>query len=423
MKQHAKSLVVHVLGWQVRRLRKKNELMIIGVVGSIGKTSTKFAVAQILKEAKVVRFQEGNYNDIVSVPLVFFGQTMPSLLNPFAWLRIFYRNERQLRRNYPYDVVVVELGTDAPGQISKFSRYLRCDIAIVTALTPEHMEFFKSMDAVAAEEMSVVNFSDKVILNKDLCSPKYYKNFLDNVITYGTSGVVDYGIDKVKTTRNGSKYVVSMPDRQLELNQDAFGLPEIYSAVAGVVAADLDGLTDQQIKHSVRKLMPVSGRMQRLEGIKRSLILDDTYNASPVAMKASLDILYAMKAPQKIAILGNMNEMGEHSKAAHVEVGNYCEPEQLDLVVTIGPDANEFLAPAAKKRGCDTQSFDNPYDAAEFIKSVLKEKAIILAKGSQNKVFAEEAVKLLLANPNDAEKLVRQSKQWMKKKRKNFENG
>src|SRR5581483_9254604 len=110
-------------------------------------------------------------------------------------------------------------------------------------------------------------------------------------------------------------------------------------------------------------------RMQRLKGIKDSLIIDETYNASPFAVKAALDSLYAMKAPQKIAILGNMNELGESSEEAHREIGAYCEPKQLNLVVTIGPDANKFTAEEPKKNGCQVASFNDPYSAGEFVRN------------------------------------------------------
>ncbi len=132
-------------------------------------------------------------------------------------------------------------------------------------------------------------------------------------------------------------------------------------------------------------------------------------------------MLYGMEAPQKIAILGNMNELGRLSPDAHREIGGLCDPAQLDIVVTIGPDANAYLAPAAAANGCKVKTFDTPYAAGEYLKSRVKRGAIIFAKGSQNKVFAEEAIKLLLADPQDAAKLDRQSAYWLDRKRKSFE--
>jgi UDP-N-acetylmuramoyl-tripeptide--D-alanyl-D-alanine ligase len=160
--------------------------------------------------------------------------------------------------------------------------------------------------------------------------------------------------------------------------------------------------------------------MQRLRGINNSVILDDTYNASPDATKAALDTLYKIDAPQKIALLGNMNELGGFSQDAHTDIGEYCNAKQLDLVVTLGPDANKYLAPAAEKNGCKVIRTTKPHEAAESIKEVIKAGTVILAKGSQNMVFAEEAVKALLENPDEADKLVRQSPEWLKKKQKAF---
>jgi len=135
-------------------------------------------------------------------------------------------------------------------------------------------------------------------------------------------------------------------------------------------------------------------------------------------MKAALHTLYRLAAPQKIAVLGNMNELGKYSEAAHHEIGQYCDPKQLDLLVTIGPDANKYLALTAAAKGCKVQQFDDPYSVGEYLKPIVKKGALVLVKGSQNRVFAEETVKLLLANPKDAEKLVRQSAEWLKKKAK-----
>ena len=148
--------------------------------------------------------------------------------------------------------------------------------------------------------------------------------------------------------------------------------------------------------------------------------MDETYNSSPLAAKAALDVLYGLQAPQKIAVLGNMNELGTFAKAAHIEVGEYCNPEHLDIVLTLGPEANKYLAPAARAKGCQVKTFQTPYEVGEFLRSHIQPNAVVLVKGSQNKVFAEEAIKLILANPADAERLVRQSPAWLKKKARNF---
>lgn len=413
MKKYFRAKIVAILGWQVRRLQNKNDFHTTVVVGSVGKTSTKFAIANALQHSKTVRWQKGNYNDHVTVPLVFFGHTSPRLFNPFAWLSIFIQNELQLMQKYPYTDVIVELGTDGPGQILAFKQWLRADVAVVTSIAPEHMEFFKDLDAVAREELSVQKFSKHLIVNADLVDIKYQALIKKNFITYGTKNAdITISIDtKLTVKKHGKKW----------LNLGAVhSIAEAYSKTAAILVADKRGVKESELIATANGFRSAPGRMQLLDGIKNSIIIDDTYNASPDAVIAALQTLYQRKSKHKIAMLGNMNELGSYSEQAHKMVGKYCDPKQLDLVITVGPDANEFIAPAAKAKGCSVQTFDSPYAAGEYVKKHVKHGSIVLAKGSQNNVYMEEALKSLLLHKKDQEKLVRQSTSWLKKKHKNF---
>ncbi len=417
MKRFAKKVIVMFLGWQVKRLRRKNPFKIIGVSGSIGKTSTKLAIASTLEHSFKVRYQDGNYNDHVSVPLIFFGRPMPSLFNPIAWLLLLMKNEVNIHRHYPYEVVVVEMGTDGPGQIKQFSKYLELDVSVVTAIAPEHMEFFKTIEEIANEEFSSATFSKKIILNADLCGSFMPANSSTPTITYGTSEALDYTITGYGDERYSNGFEVKNKNKLLITSKQSLGSSALgYSVCAAIAVANELGMSGESIEEGIKSIHPINGRLRRLEGINNTKIIDDTYNSSPVAANAGLDILYAEDAPQRIALLGNMNELGDYSKAAHEYVGEYCRPDKLDLVVTIGPDANKFLAGAAEKAGCKVARFYDPISAGEYIRKFIKPGAVILAKGSQNGVFAEEAVKILLANKDDEKFLVRQSPAWLKKK-------
>ncbi len=422
MKKRLKALLVAILGWQVRRLRAKNDFTVVAVVGSIGKTSTKFAIARMLSAGKKVQWQEGNYNDHVSVPLVFFGRSMPNILNPIAWLHIVITNEVRLHRRYPYEVVVVELGTDGPGQIAGFRKYLNVNIAVVTAIAPEHMESFDSIDAVAAEELSVQGFSDKLIINSDLTDARFTESVTKPIVTVGTKDA-DVQATTIKLGKNSTVNLQKNGSQWLKLEGSFYSKAEVYSLVLAAAVADKIGLSKEQIKQASTTLSPVSGRMKRLAGVNNSLIIDDTYNASPDATIAALSVLYAEKAQHKIALLGNMNELGDFAEAEHTRVGQYCDPKKLDLVVTLGPDANKYLAATAETNGCEVKRFNSPYELGAYVKQQLKDKTVVLAKGSQNNVYMEEAVKILLADPKDSSKLVRQSKSWQKIKAKNFKHG
>lgn len=404
---------------QVRRLRQKHDFKIIGIVGSVGKTSTKVAIAKTLGTTKRVLWQEGNYNVDLTVPLVLFSQPLPSLFNIIAWTKIWFQNQRIIKKPYPYDVVVLELGTDGPGQIADFA-YLEPDIAVVTAVAPEHMEFFGTVDEVAKEELAILDYAKKTLVNIDDVDPSYLKG--REFITYGLSS-------------NATYYTAQRQEKGLEGQQATFylgkghsftaaipmlGTPGAKMATAAVAVAHLLDEPLEAIEAGLKSVTAFPGRMRLFDGIKQSTLLDDTYNASPIAVKAALDAVYATDASQRIAILGSMNELGGYSQAAHKEVGEYCDPVKLDIVVTIGAAAKQFLAPAATARGCVVYTFDSPYAAGEFVKKQLKKNALVLAKGSQNRVFAEEALKPLLANKADVVDMVRQSDYWLSIKRQQF---
>lgn len=415
MKKLARQIVAAILGRQVRRLYKKNNFKVVAIAGSIGKTSTKLAIAHVLKAGFRVRYQYGNYNDLVTVPLVFFGESLPSLFNPFAWLAVFWRNRRQIAKKYPYDFVVIELGSDGPGQIAQFKKYLKIETAVLTSITPEHMEFFGSLDAVAKEELAVTALSNQVIANKDLSPAKYLKG-LANLKTYAIQQPANYRLVSKNSKliiRSGSKdAVVASSKNRSEAEQ--------YSLLAAAVIGLEFGMKTQDIEKGLNAFKPVPGRMQILRGIKGSTIIDDSYNSSPDALKLALSSFYKMPASQRVAILGNMNELGKESAESHAEIGKLCDPKKLDLVVTIGPDANGSLAPAAKTNGCEVKLFDDPYRAGQFVEAFIKSGAAVLVKGSQNGVFAEEAIKFLLADKKEYKRLVRQSDNWLDIKAKQF---
>lgn len=420
MKAFLKKIVVAILSWQVKRLYKKNsDLIVIGVTGSVGKTSTKLAISKIVSQKFKTQYQNGNYNDITTIPLVFFGQAAPNLFNPFAWLKTLFINELKIAKKYEYEVVVIELGADGPGQLAKFKKFLAFDIGVLTAITPEHMEYFKTLEAVAAEEKEIVNLSKTVLLNIDMIPAEFLP--ASSYISYGMNKKADYRLTDLVFDESGCRFNISENEKNIFSGKhEAIAEPLMYAVLAAVSVAKKLGLTDEEIENGIAEIKPAPGRMQILPGVKGSTIIDDTYNASPEAVRAALKTLYRLDAKQRIAILGNMNELGEYSEKEHRDIGVMCAPDKLDLVVTIGPDANKYLAEEAERQGCQVKRFENPSDAGKFVLENIKPGSAILAKGSQNKVFAEEAVKELLNNPNDQTRLVRQSEQWLKKKKDNF---
>nr|AIA13408.1 Mur ligase middle domain protein [uncultured bacterium] len=414
-----RAIVCGILERQVKKLRRRHSFKVVGVAGSIGKTSTKIAIARTLQATHQVQWQEGNYNDRVTIPLIFFGHSEPSLFNMFAWLRIFMKNARIIRKPYPYQYVVVELGTDRPGLTKEFA-YVKPDLIVLTAVTHEHMEYFKTLDGVAEEELRTLDFSDLALVNIDDTPAHYLEG--RTYKSYGTHEAADYGITEGKNVHlRGQEVTFRLGKKDsFTLEIPLLGKQGAKTALAAAAAAHLLGLSTPDIEKGVSGVSAFAGRMQVLYGQLNSTLIDDTYNSTPDAATAALDVMYGGDAPQRIAILGSMNELGDYSPEAHRIVGDYCDPSKLDLVVTVGKDSRDYLAPAAKDRGCQVKTFLDPNKAGKFVRKQLQEGAVVLAKGSQNGVFAEESLKPLLADKADEAKLVRQSAYWMGVKAKQF---
>jgi UDP-N-acetylmuramoyl-tripeptide--D-alanyl-D-alanine ligase len=421
IKRLGKAFLCRVLERQVCELRDKNDFKIIAVGGSVGKTSTKLAIAKTLAASKRTIYQDGNYNDRLTVPLVLFGEVEPSIFNVFAWMALLGRTRNKTISSYPYDIAVLEIGTDAPGQMEQFS-YLKPDLYVLSSIAPEHMVYFDGLDAVAEEELQPVKFSKQILINIDDTPLKYLP--AEAFTSYGFDTNAEYKItDSKPLGLMGQDLTVSLAGEALKVKVSALGKQGGKLILAAAASAHKMGVSTTDIAAGLQKITPVAGRMQVLAGTGGSSLIDDTYNSSPVAVKAALDVLYGAEAAQKIAILGSMNEMGDDSAGMHAEIGTYCDPDELQLVVTVGKEAQQYLAPAAEKAGCTIKSFASPYEAGEFVKSKLQKGAVVLAKGSQNGVFAEEALKTLLANQADQSKLVRQSPRWLDVKRRQFDAG
>ena len=414
IKKLGKAFLCTVLEAQVKRLRRNNDFKVIAVAGSVGKTTTKMAIAKTLGSKSRVCFEEGNYNDRLTVPLVLFGEREPAIFDIKAWLSLLKRTSKFSKQKFPFEYVVVELGSDAPGQLKKFS-YLRPDIFVLSAISVEHMEHFKNMESVAREELTPIHFSRTRIVNIDDVSSGYLAGV--SYLGYGFSAQLGYRVEESE----GNQITIQLDGKgAVSMTSPLLGSQGAKAVAAAAATAHQLGWDALSIRHGLEYISQVSGRMQALAGINGTTLIDDTYNSSPLAAKAALDYLYGFNSSNKIAILGSMNELGDESRASHEEVGRYCDPAKLSLVVTIGQHAEYYLAPVASANGCKVISFASPVDAGNYVKENLLQGSVVLAKGSQNYVFAEEALKLLLTNADDASKLVRQSEEWLTKKRLQF---
>jgi len=390
----------------VKYFRKHPEVKLVVVAGSVGKTSTKRAIATLLSQRYRVALHEGNHNTPMSVPVAILGINYPGDVHSIgAWISVLRAARERIKEPTGVDVIIAEIGADHPGDIVAFGKYLKPYIGVVTAVTPEHMEFFNSIEAVAQEELATGNFSQMAIINRDDIDGRF-ANFLTNpnVDTYGTSGAAEYRFEVEDFTVDaGYKGAVIMPELEqpIPVNLKVVGEHSIRPAMGAVAVAAKMGLMPDEIAKGLALIRPVPGRMNILRGIEESIIIDDTYNSSPLAASSALQALYGLQTPQRIAILGSMNELGTSSATEHEKIGLMCDPMMLSWVITIGEEAEKYLAPAARRRGCQVRSFKSAIEAGGF--------------AHQGGIYAEEAVKVLCMMDDDT-KLVRQSPEWMQTK-------
>jgi len=407
--------------------KKHPEVKLIVVVGSVGKTSTKIAIGTVLSQKLRVRLHEGNHNSELSAPLAILGVEFPTDLKSLSqWLTVFKAVRHRIKQPADVDVIIQELGTDAIGQIPHFGTYLNPDIAVVTSVAPEHMEYFKTLDAVAAEELSVVNYSKTALINRDDIPGVYAAGITNpNINTYGTTDMAEYRfITDDYTFEDGFTGLFSASGfaEPVLTNLRLVGEHSLRAAVvAGAVATKL-GFSPQEAAKAMTNIRAVKGRMNILRGVNESIIIDDSYNSSPLAVASALRSLYQMNVPQKMAVLGSMNELGDMSAKAHEDVGALCDPLQLTHVITVGDEAEKYLAPAARTHGCHVMCFKSPLEAGAYAHKFLEKGGAVLFKGSQGGVYLEEAIKVILHSTDDEEQLVRQSPEWLKKKQAFFDS-
>lgn len=411
----------------VKFFQKHPDVKLIAVVGSVGKTSTKIAIGTVLAEKYRVAMQENNHNTELSAPLAILGIEFPENVRSIGqWLTVFRAIRKRINMPSGTDVVIQELGTDGPGQIPHFGTYLKPDITVVTSVAPEHMEFFGTMDAVAMEELSAANFSKLALINRDDIDGEYAKYITDPVInTYGTTDTAEYRFETLDYSyQDGFTGTFIAPEFEVPVPTTlrVMGEHSVRMAVAaGAVGAKL-GLTTDEVSSGLGKIKAVSGRMNVLRGMQDSILIDDSYNSSPIAAASALRALYQLNVPQRIAVLGSMNELGDMAPAAHAQLGDMCDPVQLTHVITVGELAAQHLAPVARENGCHVVSVRSPLEAGALVNKYRDPGAAILYKGSQGDIFLEEAVKMSLLSIDDEEQLVRQSAAWMKKKQAFFDS-
>ncbi len=422
MKKLSKKLVARKLARKVQKLLRSKEVTIVAVTGSVGKTMAKVVIGKVLSQAYQVRFTEDSYNTDIGLPLSIFGlKAPPQLWDVLAWQRIFQKINTRIK-HYPDDVVVLEMADDELDDMLEFLSFIKPQYSVVTAVAPVHMERLQTMDKVVQDNWQIARVAKHVFYNADQAELRTLGNKLNKAQGFGLKqGKVRF--TAVSRNRQGYLQVtLKLHNSDYSFVTKLIAPQGLYSLLAAASVASAMGMEPSQIVSRLKTIESVNGRMKLLKGVEGSQLIDDSSNSSPEAAKAALDVLAEFKG-HKIAVLGNMNELGSHTQTAHYEVGK-AAAKAADVLVVIGRDAETHMVSGATDAGMNTDNikiFKSPYEAGHFLKRIITKHDVVLIKGSQNGVFSEEVTRILLDPSIDpAEVLVRQSTTWKRRKRKAF---
>ncbi len=430
IKDTFKRAVVLLLEKEAKAALKKYKPKIVAITGTVGKTSTKDAVYTALSKFYFVRASNKSFNSEIGIPLTVLN--LPNAgSDAFGWIRNILNGLVLILMpsHYP-EWLVLEVGTDKPGDIQSVTKWLTPDIVIVTRLSkvPVHVEAFDSPEDLFEEKGNLVKALKRggtLILNADDPDVVAYKNLSEEkIVLFGNSSGSDISsrdMEILYDERNMPKgitfKVVSEGEEYPVYLCGTIGEHHAYHVLAAFAVCRTIGEHLSIAAKAFKNHEPTPGRLRIIEGIKESAILDDTYNSSPVALEEALKSLGNLeKAKRRIAILGDMLELGRFSVDEHKKMG-VLAVKYADVLVTVGV-RSRYAADSALDSGMDESKvlqFDDSREAGDYVQNIIEPGDAILVKGSQG-VRMERVVEEIMAHPKDKQMLlVRQDKEWQKR--------
>ncbi|MDD5693028.1 MAG: UDP-N-acetylmuramoyl-tripeptide--D-alanyl-D-alanine ligase [Patescibacteria group bacterium] len=428
MKKYFKNSLISLFKILTSLYLKKNKIEVIAVTGSAGKTTTKNTIAQLLED-KITYVPMEDYNTEIGIPLSIFKEKLPgNIFSLKAWLTILWHMKLKLLfKKADYHRIVLEMGADHPGDIKYLTSFVRPKIAVVTTVLPVHTENFNTVADISTEKSQILTRlreKDVAILNYDDDYVKAMKNKTrSHIIWVGQSKKADLWVDNINLSLTGMTFDLHWKGENPLINMQLIA-PQLLISLLSALAVCL--YLGEDLSILVKRLENIRaqpGRMNLIPGMNGSIIIDDSYNANPSSVVAALGVLDSLPG-RKIAVLGNMNELGGFEKDGHIQVGKEAA-KICDIVVLIGSVAEKYIKPEVLKKINNrfVKSFETPYQAGEYLETIIQKNDIILVKGSQNKVFAEETVKIIMSDPGESSRLlVRQTEFWQNKKKETFRN-
>jgi len=408
LKKFLRRSVTSLLAWCAKARLRISHVQIIGVTGSVGKTTTKDALAFVLGTHYKILANQKSFNSEIGLPLTILQENTATHWSD--WFGIIYRAWQKHNTPLEVDYLVLEMGTDGPGDMDYLLSIVRPHIGIFLKVAPVHMQKgqFDSLESIAHEKgkliatlpatgLAVLNHTDELVW-------QFATETSAQVVSFGEGG--DFSARNLQMNQAGLNFQIQ--------NQD-FSVPvvgrhhaELFCAVS-LVAVKL-GFTLAEVAARLHDFQLEPGRLSLLLGDYGSLLLDGTYNSNPASARAGIDALTEFTG-RKIAVLGQMNELGMQSERHHRSLGEYLRGK-VDFVVGVYGDAR-YICEEFDNSGQSMRFFETSIVAGEFLQNFLRAGDVVLFKGSQNNVRLEKAVAMVLRDPTQASMLLcRQGPEW-----------
>ena len=427
MKSILRKIVVTLLFGAARIMLRRHHPTIVAITGSVGKTATKDAIAAALEISYTVRKSEKSFNSEIGVPLTILGLDT-AWGSAWGWIRnVFVGYMRAFfSKTYP-EVLVLEVGVDKPGDMKIITGLIKPNVVVLTRLPdiPVHVEQFASPLAVVVEKLTLV---DALVPDGTLVCNLDDEQIIDavsgvrqRVVSYGRyRQTADLRITNDRTMYYddraiGMQFTVVCDDVEVPVTiESVAGMQLAYVHTAALAVAYAFGVDLDNAAKALRTHTPPPSRMRLLSGIKGSVLIDDTYNSSPVAAESALQTLNEVKyAKRKIAVLGDMLELGVYSIEQHQRIGRLAG-QMCDVLLTVGVRSRE-VARAALEQGMSEKNvyqYDDIARAGRELQNMLQPGDIVLLKASQA-IRMERVVEEVMEEPERAEELLcRQSDDW-----------
>lgn len=423
--------------WAKLQLSKNPQAVIIGITGSAGKTSTRLALVKILKKRGVVKHSV-HANSESGIPLNILGIKM-SDYSILSWLRVVLLAPLQyVTFNERYNFYVVEMGIDSPfppKNMDYLLSIIRPHIAIILGASLTHAAGFDSLvkdrdpkrrehkilNLIAKEKMKLAQSlapDGVAILNCDNAAIMTFASDLKcRTISFGlaSNSTVKISQTKVNTTGFHIKLNYQSQNEVLDL-PDIYGSEYGYTFAAAIAAALSLGISLTKSISELSEYRAPAGRMRVFSGMHNSHLLDSSYNASPSSVKSALKLISQVGGKEfKIAVLGDLRELGSVTKTSH-QILAQDVLNNVDEVVLFGEYTAKYTLPLLQNFNFPVHHFTKMSDLIAYLRHSIKPNSWILFKGSQNEIYLERAVEALLANPSDSKFLARRGKYWDQKR-------